>query len=131
MLTVETYIKPSEIEGTGLFAAQPIAKGGKLWVFQPGFDIVYDVKEVREMPKSVQDYLEEYASLIPQLGKLLLCGDNDRFTNHSYSPNRRFEFVSPTEMYEFATRNIAVGEELTNNYQEFDADFLSYASRLR
>jgi SET domain-containing protein len=61
-----------------------------------------------------------------------LCGDNDRFTNHSYTPNRHCIIEEQTgEVIEIAACDIKKGEELTNDYREIDANFDSYADELR
>lgn len=127
MLLIETYLDQSPIAGIGLFAAQPVEKGHKLWQFVPGFDTIMSTEFVASLPKMNQDFIHDNASLIPQLGAYLMCGDNDRFSNHSDEPNRLFVFESPTNIFEVATRDIRTGEELTNDYSEFDDNFADYA----
>ena len=41
MLLVKTYLDKSRIHGLGVFAAQPICKGAKIWRFVYGFDRFY------------------------------------------------------------------------------------------
>lgn len=128
MLYIETYLDQSPIAGIGLFAAQPVEKGELLWRFVPGFDSIMTIDFVTSLPKMNQDFIRDNASLIPQLGAYLLCGDNDRFTNHSDDPNRQFVYESPSDIYEVATRDIGIGDELTNDYSEFDDHFPEYAA---
>lgn len=128
MLLIETYPAVSPIAGIGLFAAQPVAKGEKLWQFVPGFDVLMSPEFVETLPELTQRYIRDNASLIPKLGKYLLCSDNDRFCNHSENPNREFVYVDPTNIYEIATRDIQPGDELTNDYSQFDENFAEYAA---
>jgi hypothetical protein len=39
------------------------------------------------MPDHLVDFIEIYSEYFPELGVLVLSGDNDRFTNHSDDPN--------------------------------------------
>ena len=38
MMLVKAQLKESPIEGIGVFAAEPIAKGTEVWRFEPQFD---------------------------------------------------------------------------------------------
>lgn len=131
MLLIETYLEKSPIAGIGLFANQRVKKGDKLWQFVPGFDILMKPEFVAQLPEMNQAYIHDNASLVPQLGAYLLCGDNDRFSNHSDNPNREFVYVDETDIFEIATRDIAPGDELTNDYSEFDENFADYAADFR
>jgi len=65
-------------------------------------------------------------------GKRMVCGDNDRFMNHSTEPNIINDpsgFDDECRM--IAARDIAPGEELTCNYETFDLDFPSYGHLLK
>lgn len=128
MLLIETCLASSPIAGIGLFAAQPVSKGEKLWQFVPGFDALMTPEFVKTLPDLTQRYIRDNASLIPKLGQYLLCSDNDRFCNHSNDPNRKFVFIDPENIYEIATRDILPGDELTNDYSQFDDNFEDYAA---
>ncbi len=131
MLLIETFLAESPIAGIGLFAGQRVEKGQVLWRFVPGFDNLMTVEFVKGLPDMNQEFIRDNASLIPQMGAYLMCGDNDRFTNHSNDPNRQFVYESPTDIYEVATREINPGDELTNDYSEFDDNFADYAADFR
>ena len=60
-----------------------------------------------------QSYLDVYAYLSE--GVYVLCGDHARFMNHAAEPNT----VEEGSLC-LAARDIAVGEELTCNYFNFD-----------
>ena len=131
MLFVDTYLAPSSIDGIGLFAAADIPKGTIIWRLVPGFDVIIDDVELRKMPDTAIKFMERYASLSLQLGKYVLSADNDRFTNHSYSPNRTdiIEKIGE-EVVSIAAYDVKAGEELTEDYRMIDANFYLYGHEL-
>jgi len=132
MLLVNTYVDESEIEGIGLFAAQDIPKGTVIWRLVPGFDHIVEESVLRSWPQTAQDYYEKYASLSVRINKYVLSGDNDRFTNHSDNPNRAcITEMGSDEVVEVAARDIARGEELTEDYRLIDLNFPTYADELK
>ncbi len=44
MMLVKTYLAPSQIQGLGVFAGEPIPCGSQLWVLNPKFDIFVHVE---------------------------------------------------------------------------------------
>jgi SET domain-containing protein len=123
MLLVKTYLRPSAIEGLGVFAAEPILRGTMIWALDPKFDICVVESELDRLPPQMRDYITRYS--YPHLerpGVLILDSDNGKFMNHSDRPNtdfRRFDRA-------YALIDIAVGEELTCNYHEFDPSFTGF-----
>lgn len=121
MMLVSTYVAPSAIEGVGVFAAEPIAAGTRIWRLEPSFDRLIRQQDVLTLTPSVQAFVERYA--YPMLGDpelLIVELDNGRFMNHNANqPNTRFDDPDAG----FALRDIALGEELTCNYSEFDPAF--------
>ena len=51
MLLVKTYLDKSPIHGIGVFAAERIPKGTKIWRFVDGFDRCYTPKQFARLPK--------------------------------------------------------------------------------
>ncbi len=47
MLLINNYVGKSEIEGVGVFAAEPIAQGTVIWRFDDDFDRLIPVEEYR------------------------------------------------------------------------------------
>ncbi|MFP2906004.1 SET domain-containing protein [Pyxidicoccus sp. 3LFB2] len=111
MLRVKTYIAQSGIHGIGLFAGAPISKGSVVWGFDPPVDQRFTPEDVKGMPQEMKTFLSRYA--YSDRGTLVLCGDHARFMNHSPQPNCGND---PTRQYTLALRDIAEGEELTDNY---------------
>jgi SET domain-containing protein len=116
MLLVKTYIDKSAIHGLGVFAGEFIRKGTKIWRFVEGFDRVYSPKQFARLPKPARDFIKFHGYRVD--GEILLTADHDHHMNHSDNPNTFLK-----SGYAIARRNIAKGEEITNDYREFDAAF--------
>ena len=117
MLTVKTVVRPSSIEGLGLFADQDIPAGTVIWEFVEKFDTTYTNEEFEALPKSAKPHVRKYSYFCPELSLWVLCGDDARFMNHAAVPNT---FEEPGTR-SIAARDIAAGEELTCDYTQFDA----------
>ncbi len=131
MLYVKTRLAPSQISGIGLFADQFIPKGTTIWRFVPGLDLDLDEKQFQEYKQQydcgrLQDYI--YRSKLSR--KHILCADDARFINHSSQPNT-IDTMEDIEGLTIASRDIFPGEEITSDYQAFDADFSQYGHLLR
>lgn len=114
MLLVKTYLDKSAIHGLGVFAAEFIRKGTKIWRFVEGFDHAYSPRQFAKLPKPAREFLKNYGYRVD--GEILFTVDNDRHINHSEDPNTYLK-----SGYAIARRNIRKGEEITNDYREFDA----------
>jgi len=116
MLLVNTYVGPSSIEGIGVFAAEPIAKGAQIWRLEPRFDRLIPVEEYEAAPSHLRNLLDRYAYPSPDKpGFIVYEVDNGRFMNHSETPNTDFSDTGGA----VTLRDIAAGEELTCNYGDF------------
>jgi len=116
MLFVKTYLAKSRIHGVGVFAGQFVRKGTKIWRFVDGFDRAYSPKQFARLPKPARDYIRQHGYRVD--GEILLTMDHDHHMNHSDDANTYLR-----NGYAIARRNIRRGEEITNDYREFDAAF--------
>ncbi len=115
MLLIPTYIAPSGIAGTGLYAAAHIAEDTHIWMHVEGFDLTFAKTAISEFPLQVLDFLQiygHYDDAYPDC--VCLCGDHGRFMNHSENANT---YDAPNGTY--TSRAIARDEEITANYLEF------------
>lgn len=123
MLTIKTRLGPSVISGIGLFAAENIQTGTVTWRFMPEFDRLIGKAQIFDLPEPARSNLLDHVYLDAASGLYVLCADNARFMNHADDPNTAGVHADGTvEGYDVATRDIAVGEELTCDYRSFDAD---------
>ena len=119
-------VRPSPIHGLGIFTTEPIKKGTSVSGWKAGFDFVLTSTEWLELPHLLRDFLYTFCWR-GENGRWYGSSDNARFTNHSKTPNLKWDERSRTSI---AARDIAAGEELTEDYQEFDDAFSEYADEV-
>ena len=124
MLLIKTSLAQSTIHGIGLFAQETISRGAVLWRFTPGFDFYMPEHDVMATPEPLRTFLRTYGWKSVESGLYCFASDDARFWNHSDDPNclSRHE-RGEKEHITVAVRDIEVGEELTDNYATFDADW--------
>lgn len=116
MFTIKTNIKHSNIHGLGVFAEEKLKKGDIIWKFQPGFDQVISSDAYNQLPPIAKNCIDHFGYYNKEEGGYILCGDDARFTNHSNTPNMElFDEISSV-----ATKDINIGDEITENYYIFD-----------
>jgi uncharacterized protein len=116
VLLVKTCVRQSPLHGLGLFAEEDIPAGTILWRFEPLLDRVIRETELVGLPDQVSRFIDIYSEHFPDLGLLVLSGDNDRYTNHSDDPNTEVILPNGPEAQVRALRDIAAGEEITCDY---------------
>jgi SET domain-containing protein len=115
MLLIRAYLAPSSVDGIGLFAAEPIAKGTIIWTFDSRIDRLFSLEEKECLPEPLRTFLRIYSyPRYPGASEFILDGDHARFMNHSKMPNTCNIGSNTT-----AAINISVGEELLCDYDEF------------
>jgi SET domain-containing protein len=120
MLLVPTRLAPSAIHGLGVFAAAPIAQGTPVWRFAKGLDMEFSPDIVPTLPVHVQQFFAHYGYLDRGVQRIILCFDDARFVNHSDTPNVATDYARDPYGLDVALRDIAAGEEITMNYDEFE-----------
>jgi hypothetical protein len=111
MIHPDTELKfISETMGHGVFATRLIPKGTITWV-RDDFDQSFTAEQIQRMQPKYREILEKY-SYVDGKGLSVLCWDHARFFNHSCDAN----CLSAGYDFELAVRDIACGEELTDDY---------------
>ena len=127
MLLVPTYVRPSRIEGVGVFAAEDIPAGTLIWRLDERFDRLIHRRDVAGQPETLRQFIDRYAYPYPHDPDLLIVElDNGRFMNHSDAPNTVFSDPDAG----FTRRAIAADEELLCDYGEFDPGFAMLPGRV-
>lgn len=121
MLLIPVRVRPSNIEGNGLFALADHPAGTPVWRFQPGFDQAFPPGLAARLPELVQAHLRHFAWQRMEDGAWILSGDLACFMNHSESPNTGMPAVPSDAGETVCLRAIRAGEELTCDYFAFDA----------
>ena len=117
MLCVPTYVAPSRISGVGLFTAERLPDGTRIWEFSEGVDWKITPEELAMFPEPYQARLRHYVYR-DEAGVYVLCGDNAKFMNHDPEPN----CSDADPRFTVTLRVVSAGEELTCDYPEFDND---------
>ena len=120
MMRVKTYLDKTDRGDLGLFAAQNIAEGTIVWVFDSSLERVFSNSWLETMPQQTREYIKKYAYQTKLNGSdtdtlWVLCLDDNKFLNHSDTPN-----LEDFEDHSVAIRDIKQGEELTCDYFRFD-----------
>lgn len=113
MIHPHTELKPiNPIIGFGVFATASIPRGTIIWTPDP-LDRVLTRAELAVLPRALAFDLERYCWQRKD-GRFVLAWDLARFVNHSCAPN----CLTTEYGFEVVTRDIAVGEEITNDYAD-------------
>lgn len=102
--------------GVGVVATKDIPKGTITWALDP-LDRHISPDEAEAMGPLYQNILDTYAYR-DRKGMLVLCWDYARFVNHSFSAN----CFTTAYNFEIAIRDIAAGEQLTDDYGYLNID---------
>ena len=123
MLLVKTRLGTSEIDGIGLFAAEPIPKDTVIWRLDPNIDIRLTAEQILDLAEPAREQIRKYTYREPDTGLYVLCGDDARFFNHAPQPNC-LDVCDCESGVTIAARDIEEGEELTCDYASFDQDLV-------
>jgi SET domain-containing protein len=124
MLLVKTLLRPSSIQGLGLFADQLVRARTPVWRFTPGFDLRISPAQLSSLPKEVRAFFGRFGYRSPTTGQYILCSDHYRHVNHSrdaanVGPSEAQDAGEPADV---ALRDIQPGDELTIDYRHFGED---------
>ncbi len=103
-------LKIDETVGYGLVATRPLPRGTITWV-QDALDQVLPPERWRALPAAYAELIERYTYGDSQDNRILIW-DLGRQMNHSCAPN----CFGTLYGFEVALRDIAAGEQLTNDY---------------
>lgn len=120
MLLVKTHLANSPIHGYGLFAAERIARGTEVWRFTPPFDQDLSSSVLDGLTPAQREWMLHYGYIDLRSKRLILCGDDARFINHSDAPNIASDFTLDHYGVDIAVRDIEAGEEITSDYMTFE-----------
>src|SRR3989344_7254902 len=109
-------LKPSTIEGVGVFILHDVTEGTYLELFRKDFE--EELRDKQDVPEELRGYCLDHDSgkiLCPKFFNRLDIGN---YVNHSNNANMRYE---EGRGY-FAKRDIRAGEELFANYRELPGE---------
>lgn len=122
-----TEVRLSTVAGLGLFAKEFIPKGTVWWAAHPGDVMFVNQAQWATLSASVHspaiqpfiDAIVMYSYYVHEFDSLVLCLDNARHVNHSFTPNSG---SSPDKnpLVAVALRDIEPGEEIFEDYTKYD-----------
>jgi uncharacterized protein len=115
MFYVKIRLEKSKIHGIGLFTGENISKNQKIYAANEKLDLLLSEKEFSKLSLDEQNTIKNYGYFDKNNSKWYLGFDNIRFCNHSLNGNLILK-----ERTLIAKRDISEGEELTQNYTEFE-----------
>lgn len=119
MIHIAYKLKTSDLHGIGLFADQPIAKGTLVYTASPVLDLNITQAQFDSLSQREKDEVLWWGFFDEPSQKWHVDFDVSKFINHRYGATLSQD-ESHDEAYLVATRDIADGEELTQNYLEFE-----------
>lgn len=119
MVLVKTFLDKSKIHGIGLFANENIKSGAIVYKPNPGLDIKITEEEFSKLEKNCQETIRHYGFRSKVDSMWYLAFDDIRFCNHSKNSNL-FQSEIDNNKCLTANRDIKKGEELLQNYGEFE-----------
>lgn len=120
-------VRPSPLHGLGVFAVTDIPAGTRWWSIDIDGTITVSRAQFASLFESASSPasdalmagLQEYSIYLKSFDLMVLIPDNGRYVNHSDAPTSGAG-VDGTLLYSVALRDIAAGEEITEDYSTYD-----------
>lgn len=120
MIHIKYKLKNSELHGVGLFSDQPINSGDLIYTASPQLDLNITQAQFDSLDQKEKDEILWWGFFDRPSQKWHVDFDVSKFINHSYDANVTQD-TTHDEAYLVAARAIPQGEELTQNYLEFES----------
>lgn len=121
MIHIKYTLDKSDKHGIGLFAAEDIQKGQVIYTASPLLDMNIAQEEFDSLDEKEKQEILWWGFFDEPSQKWHVDFDVSKFTNHSYEATLTQD-TEHDEAYLVATRDIKAGEELTQNYLEFESE---------
>lgn len=121
MIHIKYKLDRSDHHGVGLFADEDIAKNSIIYTASPVLDVNITQEQFDSLNEKEKREVQYWGFFDEPSQKWHVDFDVSHFINHSYDATTAQD---PTheEAYLIATRDIKKGEELTQNYLEFETE---------
>lgn len=121
MIHIKYRLDKSEKHGIGLFADQDIKKGELIYTASPTLDLNITKEQFESLNESEQREMKYWGFWIEKDKVWHVDFDVSKFINHSTEATVTQD-TTKDDAYLIATRDIKAGEELTQNYLEFESE---------
>lgn len=116
MFKIKTYLDKSKIQGIGLFSDEDTKKNSIVYIPNEKLDLSLSNSIFQKLSRDEKNTIKHFGYKTKN-GEYHLSFDNIRFCNHSKSKNN---ISIGKKGYLYATRDILKGEELLQDYSEFE-----------
>lgn len=118
MFLKKCILDKSHIHGVGLFANENIKKGEIIWLPSNTLTFHFTESGLASLHPQEQEMVRHYGYFHKDKRIWHLSAEDSRYINHSDTPN--IERTTNTDDGVQAIRDIKKGEELTQNYRDFE-----------
>lgn len=119
MLHVKYLLNKSAKHGIGLFAGENIKKNTVVYTSSPLLDVNITQEAFDSLTENEKNEIKYWGFFDELNKKWHVDFDVSRFINHSVNPTLTQD-PSKNDAYLLTTRDVTIGEELTQNYLEFE-----------
>ncbi|HSD56499.1 MAG TPA: SET domain-containing protein [Candidatus Saccharimonadales bacterium] len=119
MIHIKYQLKTSELHGIGLFADQAVRKGDIVYTASPLLDLNITQEQFDSLDQKEKGEILWWGFFDEPSQMWHVDFDVSKFINHSYIPSLTQD-SNHDDACLLATRDIEAGEELTQNYLEFE-----------
>lgn len=120
MINIKYKLDRSATHGIGIFADQNIEKGQLVYTVSPSLDLDITQTQFDSLKDEEKRKIEYWGYWFEPNKVWHVDFDHIHFINHSFTPNTAQDF-SRADHPLTATRDIKTGEELTQNYLDFES----------
>jgi SET domain-containing protein len=120
MIHIKYKLKASELHGIGLFSDQHISKEDLIYTASPILDLNITQEQFDSLEQGEKDEILWWGFFDQPSQMWHVDFDVSKFVNHS-TDGTITQNSSHDDAYLIATRDITPGEELTQNYLEFES----------
>lgn len=121
MIHIKYKLRSSELHGIGLFSDQDIKKGSLIYTASPVLDLNISQDQFDSLSQNEKDEILWWGFFDKPSQKWHVDFDVSKFINHSFEATVT-QNEQHDEAYLVAMKDIEAGEELTQNYLEFESE---------
>jgi SET domain-containing protein len=120
MIHIKYKLNTSPLHGVGLFADEPIKKDEVIYTASPVLDVNITQEQFNALDEKEKQEVRWWGFLDPTTNMWHVDFDVSHFINHADQATVTQD-ASHTDAYLVAARDIEKGEELTQDYLEFES----------
>ena len=121
MIYIKYRLDKSKFHGIGLFTDEDLKKGQLVYTASPLLDVNITREQIDQLDEKEKREIEYWGFWDEPNNLWHVDFDVSKFINHSYEPTLTQD-QNHQDAYLITTKNLKAGEELTQNYLEFETE---------